>query len=76
MDDFRIGPAPPYAACHDAQRSADSNRKKAKRPKSEAPEEDLILEQSTPSDAETADNLGAEDYYTPSDGTEEPAGEG
>jgi len=72
MDDFRIGSTSPYDAYHDAQRPADSNRKKARRPKGGVPEDDVHLDQSTASDSETEDNLGVQDYYTPSDRTEEP----
>jgi len=69
-DDFRIGSTSPYAYA-DEQRPADSNRKKTRRPKSEVPEDEVLPDQST-TDPETEDNLGVEDYYTPSDRTEEP----
>ena len=73
VDDFRIGSASPYDRLyHDEQRPADSNRKRAKRPRSEVPEDEVLLEQSTAGDSETEDDLGVQDYYTPSDRTEEP----
>ena len=73
MDDFRIGSTSPYdRVYHDEQRPADSDRKKAKRPKSDVPEDEVLLEQSTGSESETEDDLGVQDYYTPSDQTEEP----
>jgi hypothetical protein len=72
MDDIRIGSTSPYDAYQDEQRPADSNRKKARRPKSKVPEDEVHLEQPSASDSETEDNLGVLDYYTPSDRTEEP----
>jgi hypothetical protein len=76
MDDFRIGPTSPYAAYQDEQGLANSNRKKPKRPKSEFPQDEVLLEHSGASDSETEDNLGAPDFYTPSNRTEEPDSEG
>lgn len=72
MDDFRIGPTSPYAPYRDGQPPADSNRKKARRPKSGVPEDEILLEQSSSTGAEAEDNLGVQDYYVPSDRTEEP----
>ncbi len=72
MDDFRIGPTSPYAPYRDGQPPADSNRKKARRPKSEVREDEILLEQFAAIDSEAEDNLGAQDYYVPSDRTEEP----
>ena len=72
MDDFRISSTSPYDASLNKQRPADSNRKKATRPKSGVPEDEIHLGQSTESDSETEDNLGVQDYYTPSDRTDEP----
>jgi hypothetical protein len=72
MDDFRIGSTSPYDPYHGEQQLADSNRKKARRPRSEVPEDEVLLEQSAASDSETEDNLGVQDYYTPSDRTEKP----
>ncbi|MGA3096396.1 MAG: hypothetical protein ABSF25_08085 [Bryobacteraceae bacterium] len=72
MDDFRIDSTSPYDVYHGGQQLADSNRKKARRPRNEFPEDEVLLEQSGASDSETEDNLGVQDYYTPSDGTEEP----
>lgn len=72
MDDFRIGfPSPYDRAYPDEQRPADSNRKKARRPKSELPEDEVLLEHSSASDSEVEDDLGVQDFYTPSGGTEE-----
>jgi hypothetical protein len=72
MDDFRIDPTSPYDVYHGEHRLADSNRKKAGRPRSEFPEDEVLLEQSAANESETEDNLGVQDYYTPSDRTEEP----
>lgn len=71
MDDFRVGSTPPYDAYHDQQRPANSNRKKARRPRSAPPEDEVRLGPSAESDPETEDNLGVQDYYTPLDRTEE-----
>jgi hypothetical protein len=73
MDDFRVSSALPYdRAYQDQQRTGDSNRKKAKPPKSENPEDEVSLGESTASESETGDSLGVEDYYSPSDRTDEP----
>jgi len=72
MDDFRIGSTPPYDPQHNEQRPADSKRKKVTRPKIRVPEHDVHVSQSTESDSETEDNLGVQDYYTPTDRTDEP----
>jgi hypothetical protein len=71
MDDFRVGSTPPYDAHHDQQRPGNSNRKKARRSTSGTPEDEVHLGQSAESDPETEDNLGVQDYYTPSDRIEE-----
>ena len=72
MDDFRIGSTPPYDAYHNERRPADANRKKATRPKRGVPEDEVHVSQSTESVSETEDNLGVQDYYTPTDRTDEP----
>ncbi len=72
MDDFRIDSTSPYYVRHGDQQLADPNRKKARRPRNEFPEDEVLLEQSAASESETEDNLGVQDYYTPSDRTEEP----
>jgi hypothetical protein len=72
MDDFRIGSTAPYDANRNGQRLADANRKKAKHPKSVVPEDEVHVGQSTESDLETEDNLGVQDYYTPTDRRDEP----
>jgi len=72
MDGFPIGSTPPYDAFHHDQRPANSNRKKVKRPKSRVPEHDVDVSQSIKSESETGDNLGVQDYYTPTDRTDEP----
>ena len=72
MEDFRIGSTPPYDPYHNEQRPVDSKRKKAPRPKVGVLKDDVHVSQSTESDSETADNLGAQDYYTPTDRTDEP----
>jgi hypothetical protein len=72
MDDFRVGSTPPYYAHRDQERPANSNRKQARRSKSGVPEDEFHPGESTESDLETEDNLGVQDYYTPSDRTEEP----
>jgi hypothetical protein len=71
MDDFSVGSISTYGAYNDEQRRADSNRKKARRPNSQVPEDKVHFEQLTTSDSETEDNLGAEDYYAPSNRAEE-----
>ena len=72
MDDFRISSTSPYDAHHAEQRPADSNRKKARRPKSGVPEDEVHVGQSIGSDSNTEDDFGVQDYYTPLDRTEEP----
>lgn len=70
MDDFRIGSTPPYDPYHNEQRPTDSKRKKVPRHKFGVPAVDVHVSQSTESDPETADNLGVQDYYTPTDRTD------
>ena len=72
MDDFRIGSTPPYDAYRNEQRRADSNRRKAKRPETGVAEDEVHVSQSTESDSETEDDLGVQDYYTPTDRKDEP----
>jgi hypothetical protein len=71
MDDFRIGSTPPYDPYHNEQRSADSKRKKAPPPKSSVPEDDVHISESPESDSEAENNLGVQDYYTPTDRKDE-----
>jgi hypothetical protein len=52
---------------------ADEKRRKARRPKIETPEDDVILDQATTSDPAVEDNLGVNDYYAPSEKTDDPA---
>jgi hypothetical protein len=72
MDDFRIGSTSRYEPFNGEEHPADLNRRKARRPKSEFPVDEVLLEQSTASDSDPEDDLGVQDYYTPSDRTEEP----
>ena len=72
MDDFRIGSTPRYDAYHGEEHPADLNRRKARRPRSELPVDEVLLEQPTASDSDPEDDLGVQDYYTPSGPTEEP----
>jgi hypothetical protein len=72
MDDFRIGSTPPCDAYRNEQRPADSNRRKAKRPETGVAEDEVHVSQSTESDSETEDDLGVQDYYTPTDRKGEP----
>ena len=72
MDDFRIGSTPPYDAYHNDRRLSDASRKKARRPKSGVPEDEIDLSQSAESDAETEGDLEVQDYYTPTDRKDEP----
>ena len=72
MDDFRVGSTPPCDAYHSEQKPADSNRRKATRPKKEVPEDEVLVSQSTGSALETEDDLGVQDYYTPADRIDEP----
>ena len=72
MDDFRIGSTPPCDAYHNEQRPADSNRRKANRPKTGVAEHAVHVSQTTESDSETEDDLGVQDYYTPTDRKDEP----
>jgi hypothetical protein len=72
-DDIRIGSISPYHAYHDEQPPAGDKRKRGGHPQSEPPDDEVILDQPTTSDAEADDSLGVKDYYAPSDDGEEPA---
>jgi hypothetical protein len=60
MDDFRVGSISPYDAHHTEQRPADSNHKKASRPKNGVHEDEIYRGQSAESDSETEDDLGVQ----------------
>ena len=70
MDDFPIGSTPRYDPYHNEQRRADSKRKKVPRHKIGVPAVDVHVSQPAESDAETAANLGVQDYYTPTPRTD------
>lgn len=72
MDDFRVGSTQPYDARHNEQRPTDSNRRKARRPASGVPEDEVEVSQSTAGDSGAEDNLGVRDYYTPAVPADDP----
>jgi hypothetical protein len=70
MDDFRLGPIPPYDAYRDRQPSNAGDRKRAKQPKDQAAGEDeILLAESGATGPQAEDGAGVEDYYSPSGAT-------